>query len=309
MRRIALTALAAATMAFSSVYAATAEAPVAAAAVDPSSPEAPILLTAKALKDNDFKQFFLSLPAADQAQAEKSWKDAQTNPAAKDGKEFDDAMAKLLAPDAVDQLMTQVEPQLKAFDPQQTSQMMMMMSGFLPMLLQNGPDGKPKALTPELKHTITMLQSIITDAAQWIPTANVNDPEKLRSAFGHIVAAAKALDIKDTKALRALPLTEVLGRVGPLVKELKQALAVYDLQADDFLGSITAKSAGEGDTRTLTVGFKAFGRGYETPITVERQGTKWVLSKDNASGFDAFGKMFNQGGGAPAPAAGEDTIR
>jgi hypothetical protein len=270
----------------------------AAAETDPSAPESAILSTVKALRGDDFKALFASLPPEDQAKAKEQWTKTQGETDAKNSAEFDQLMGKLLAPDAVEQLTAQAEPQLKQMDPAQISQGLMMASGFLPMMLQNGPDGKPRQMTPDLQHTITMIQGILTDASQWVTTAGLNDPKKLQTACEHLVAGAKALGVKDTKELHALAFDELLARLGPLVKEAKAALGAYEIDANKFLDSISAKSVGDGDQRTLNVAFTLFGHPYEAPIKVEKVAGKWVLAKDAApAGFDAFGSMLKQQGG------------
>ncbi|MBA2479357.1 MAG: hypothetical protein H0V44_01745 [Planctomycetes bacterium] len=287
----------------------------AATPVDPASPEAAVLLPVQVLRKNDFKAFFASLPAEDQAKAQAQWKEAQVNPKAKDTKQFNDTMTMLLAPDAVDQLMAQAEPKLQEMDPQQMSQGLMMISGLLPMLIQQSQMQNQKAgakpMDADMQKSIAMIQSLMNDASQWVLTSGINDPNKLRTAIEHVVAGAKALKVADAAEMQALQLTEFLDRLGPMVQEVKQALAVYDLQVDPFLDSFTAKSAGEGDKRVLTVGFTAFGNPYEMPVKVENKGGTWSVSPENNSGLNDLQKMMGGGAGgdggfAPPAEPGND---
>ncbi|MBA3707571.1 MAG: hypothetical protein H0W83_01980 [Planctomycetes bacterium] len=287
--RIPLVVIAAIVLATSSLSAAT---------VDPSKPEAAVLLPASVLRHNDFKSFFAALPAEEQTKAELEWKKAQANPDAKDTKQFDLAMEKLLAPDAVDQFMAQIEPQLKAIDTKGLSENLKMISGLLPMFLQQS-QAQAGASAEAQQKNIAMVQSLMSDAADWLLKSGVEDPVKLRTAIGHLVAGAKSLNVADAKALQALPLTDVLDRFGPMVDEIKQAVAVYDLQVDGFLDSITATSNGTGDTRQLDVGFSAFGRSYQIPVKVENKGGKWSVSSDNGAGLGDLTKMVGGPGFAP----------
>jgi hypothetical protein len=262
---------------------------LAAGDTDPAAPETWLLSTVKALKGNDFKTWFDAIPADDQAKAKEQWAKSQKDP--ESAKKFDEFMTQMLAPDAVDALVAKAEPGLGQFDPAQTSQGLMMMSGFLPMMLQQGPNGQPRKMTPELQQVVSMAQNMLSDAAQWVQTAGLNDPKKLRGAVEHLVAGAKAIGVKNSDELHQLSLEDFLGRLGPASKEIKLAIATYDLQVDKFLDSVTATSAGTGDHRTLTVGFTAFNRPYTLPLKVEQQGGKWVPAKDAIPGIEALQQM------------------
>jgi hypothetical protein len=271
--------------------------PLGAADTDPSTPEGAVLPAVKALHDNDFKALFALMPAEDQAKAQDGWKQSQTNPDPKSDAQFDQMLGQLLDPKAVDNLAAQAEPQLKTMDLTKTSQGIMAMSGLLPMLAaQNG-----KQLTPDDQKGLAMVQNLLNDVAAWIPKSGINDDKKLRDALEHVVAGAKALGVKDSKELHALAFDDLLTRVGPMLKELKSALAVYDLQADKLLESVKATSAGDGDQRTLTVSFTAFGRPYETPVKVQKVNGKWVMANGAPAGLDAFkGMLPGLPGAAPA---------
>lgn len=269
------------------------------------APEASVNQVVAALRDNDFLGFFKSLPAEEQAKAEKGWKEGQQDPAKR--AEFDEFLGKLLAPDAVDQMMANAEPGLAGADLVQQSQSLKMMAGFLPMMAQMpGPDGKPRNPTPELTQAVQMGQTLLNDVADWLPTSGLNDPAKLREALTHLVDGAKALGVKNSEELRALELTEFLTRLSPLVKEAKAAFNVYGLDADKFLASVTATSTGAGGERTMNLGFTAFGRPYSVPVKMTKKDGKWVAADQTmAKGFDAFSGFMDpaEGGqeGGPVP--------
>ena len=108
--------------------------PVASAAVpvDPATPESAVLLPVQVLRNDDFKGFFRSLPAEDQAKAEAQWTDARTHLSPQEAKRFNETMALLLAPDAVEQLLALAQPRLQEMNPQKMSQEVAMFSGLLP---------------------------------------------------------------------------------------------------------------------------------------------------------------------------------
>ena len=291
----------------------TAQAP---AAIDPATPESAVLLPARVLRDNDFKAFFLSLPAEEQDKARTEWTAAQQaaknaangQPGAPNPQEGINAvLAKLLAPGAVEGLLAEAEPQLAQMNPQELSQGLAMTAGFLPMMLgnQQGPGAKD----PGNAKRIAALQGLLTDASQWVLTAGLNDKAKLKEALTHLVAGAQALGVKDFSELQALPLEDFLARLSPLIKEVKAALQVYDMGVDDFLGSVTASAdAPAADAnpaqRTITVGLRAFGKPYSFPLAVERSGQHWILSPSNAAPFKGAAGAGEEAPVEIAPAAG-----
>lgn len=279
------------------------------AAAVAGTPESAILLPVKVLRGNDFKGFYQLLPPDDKAKAEADWKKAQDDRKAggkaKDTSEINALLAKLLAPDAVDQLMKENEPKLAQANPQELSQGLQMAAGFLPMMLGQPQPGQTPEQAKSKQALGAMLQGMLTDASGWILTAGINDPKKLRSATERLVAGAKALGVKNVEELQALSFEDFLGRLGPLVKEAKAAAGVYDVQVDGFLDSVkaVAKPALPGasaDERNLDVTFTAFGKPYTFPVTVLKKGSNWIISPKNGEQFSGMKQMMpGVGGDAP----------
>ena len=275
-------------------------------AVDVTQPESAVLLPAKVLRQNDFKSFFTTLPAEDQTKAVTQWKEAQEKAKAgikpQDLSKVNDLLAKLLAPDAVDTLMKQAEPGLANIKPAELATQLQQGAMILPMLFSQAQPGQTPEQTRNKQLLGQMLSGLLTDASAWVPTSGIDDPKKLRSALEHLVAGAKGLGVKTVEELQALPFDEFLGRISPLVKEAKLAAAVYDIQIDQFLDSVTAKPAAgaapaAGDDKPLTVGFTAFAKPYTLPVMVTKKDGHWVISPKNG---EAFGGVKQMMGGAPA---------
>jgi hypothetical protein len=310
MRRFLVPAFAA-VVAFSSPELVVQAAETASTAIA-ATPEAAVLLPVKVLRSNDFKGFYALMPAADKAKAEAEWKkaqaDAKSGAKAKDVDEINQFLAKLLAPDAVDQLTKENESRLAEFKPQEISQGLQMAAGFLPMLLSQPTPGQTPEQAKNKQALAGMLQGMLTDASGWILTAGLNDPKKLRAATEHLVAGAKQLGVKNVDDLQALSFEDFLGRLGPLVLEAKGAASVYDIGVDKFLDSVKAEAApiaaGAADTqRTLTVGFTAFGKAYSFPVQVEKKDNAWIISPKNGEQLGAVKQIM--GGGAPGLPGGQ----
>jgi hypothetical protein len=278
--------------------------------VDPKTPESAVMMPVQALRADDFKTTFEALPADQKAAYEDQWKNQKADP--KGDADLDAMLAKLLAPGAVDTLTKEYTPTLAdpSLQPARLSQIMMAMSGYLPMLMGQGQPGQQGAtLVPQM-------QSVLADAAKWVPSAGINDPGHLHDALGHVVAGTKALGFTSAAGMRAMPLEDVLGHLGDATKEYKQAFGVYGAPVDPFLDSVKAKAeAGDGDHRTVDVSFTLFGKPYTAPVKVDRsKDGHWQTSPDNASSFgnlSMMGAMFGAGGlgggrpvGRPGPPPG-----
>ena len=267
------------------------------------TPEAAILQPVKLLRGNDFKGFYALLPPTERAKAEAEWKkaqaDAKTGAKNQDVNKLNELLGKLLAPDAVSALVAENESKLASLNPQKTSQMLMMGAGFLPMMLSQPTPGQTPEQAKNKQALGTMLQGILTDASGWILTAGLNDPKKLRSSIEHLVAGAKALGVKDVAQLQALSFEDFLGRLGPIVKEAKLAAGVYDVGIDAFLDSITAVpkagAVAAADEKILDLTFKAFGKPYTFPVTVQKKGNGWIVSPRNAEQLGPMNQMMPGG--------------
>jgi hypothetical protein len=270
---------------------------------DPKDPISAVMTPVTLLRSNDFKGFYELMPAEDKAKAETEWKASQAKAAAggdmgDQGQmaEFNAFLAKCLAPNAVETLYAEAEPKLADINPQEISQQLQMFSGMVPMMaMQQGGQQDPQK-----QQFVTALGGMMLGASQWILTAGLEDKAKLRQAITHLVAGAKGLGVKEVKELQALPLDQFLGRLGPVVKEMKAAAAIYDIQADPFLDSVKATAQGDGNERTLAVAFTAFGKPYTLPVKVELKDGHWVVSQKNAKAM-SMGPMGGMGNDPAMP--------
>jgi hypothetical protein len=271
------------------------------AAISPAAPESAILIPVQLLRANDFKGFFDAMPAADQAKANAEWEANRTKqgPDAQGLAEANQFLAKLLKPDAGEALMAEAAPKLKEMNPQEISQGLQMMGMMLSMAAMQPAKGeKPD---PAKQAMATTIGGLCNDASQWVLTAGIEDPIKCRKAIDRLVAGAKALNVTDIKELQALPLDQFLARLSPLVKELKAAAAIYDVQIDAFLDSVSAKpGAAKNGATTLTVAFTAFGKPYSLPVEVEQKDGHWVMKQNPANPLKGMMGPVEMGGG-PEP--------
>jgi len=285
MRLLSLSSLALATACcVGTVYAETA----------PLSPEAQVQVPVKALRNNDFAALFAQFPASQQTEAAANWQQAGTLASPDDKAKMNQFFATLLAPDAVDTLMALAEPSLKQVNPQELVGYAQMFGGMAAMQMANDPK------TAELgKH----LQQLVADVVVWLPKSGIDDPVKLRAALTSVIAGTKAMGVTTADEFYALALPELLKRSGLAFAEVKNALKVYDLQADAVLDSIALTNVtGEGDNRSATANVTLFGHTYSLPVKMSLQNGVWVFKNEQLEQSLQGLAPGLLGGGEAAPA-------
>jgi hypothetical protein len=276
---------------------------------DPKSPEVVVAAATSLLQAKDMVAAFAALPkdlqdamAAEYAANQKTLVDPKKD------RQFDDFLARMLADGAVEQIVADAKPGLEEYDPTQVTMQLQMGGGMLGMMLQKPAPGQKKP-DPVLAAYGQAIQGLSAAAAAWIPEADLASEEKLRTAAGHVVAAVKALKITTAAELRALPLNDLLGRLGPAVGELKAAATAYGVDADAFLASLKVTSVDKGADKALTIAFTAFDTPVSLPLDLERNPAGgWTIAKPFAAKFAAvFGGGMGGGmGSGPGDGDGAD---
>ena len=237
---------------------------------DPKQPESVVTLPAAIVLAKDPAAAMAKLPEAMVADARTKWDAFRAKADAEFDAKFTEAMTMLTAEGAIDQLMAMATPALASYNPAEAAATIQMVGGMMAMGMAQKPDA-----TAEDRAAAATLQRLMIAVGAWLPNADFGNPEKLKTALGHLITGAKAMRVADAAALRALSYQELMARVGAALPSLKAALATYDLQIDAFCRSVKATSAGTGATRTVTATFTAFGQEFSMPMTV----------KQNAAGF------------------------
>jgi hypothetical protein len=241
-------------------------------ATAPLTPEAQVAAMVQPLRNNDLGTLFKMAPADKQAEAVANWKKVATEVKPDQKAQFDQFLATMLAPNAVDTLMAAAEPQLKQVNPQELVGYVQMFGGMAAMQMANDPS------TADLGKN---LQQLVADVAAWVPKAGIEDPKKLREALTSAVAAVKSLGVKNADEFYALEFGEMLKRCGGALKEGKAALKVYGLEVDKFLESVKLVDVvGTGDTRTAKAQVTAFDHPYTIPVTLVLKDGRWEVKNE-----------------------------
>jgi hypothetical protein len=284
---------------------AAATAPGAAPGAPVLPPETSLKQWVQALRSNDLTLLYKALTGEQRALVEKTWTVQATTPDADADKQLNSGLGLLLAPNAVDLLVAQAQPDLATLNTQDLVIGLQQVGGFL--ALAGSQPAKAPGDAPTLD--FVALQGFLADIGGWIPQAGINDVAKLHQAVEHVVAGAKSLGVKSAVEVRALKTEDVLHRLSAALTEIKAALLVYGLDANALLDSITFATAdGSGDQRSVTIGFTAFGHAHLIPVKVVRKNDAWTLAEGKDSPFAPLSQLMmmammmnNAGSDAVAP--------
>ncbi len=161
-----------------------------------------------------------------------------------DRAEFAEKIAKLTAPDAVDTLMAEIEPQLEEARPQVPGALLM---GFGAMQIAvASPDSK---LTDEQRAALT---AAMPGIQQWASNTDFLDSDTMRQALTLLTGAARGTGIDDLDQLKALPLGEVLRRADIVLAAAKDAVRLYGIDLDAIADTLQVEVLSN-DGRTARV--------------------------------------------------------
>jgi hypothetical protein len=174
--------------------------------------------------------------------------------------QFAATMSTLTQKDAVDAIMTMLEPQLKELD-QQMAQMpmaIMMGSGFAIAMIE-----QDESLSPEQKK---QARQVMEAMSQWAMKTPFNDRARIRKAVEAAVTTAGQLGLSDLEQLKGMSFDELLSKAGIALAGLKRMLEAFDFSIDQSLDSLKVEVVSEkGDEATVRTTLTMFG----TPIVSE----------------------------------------
>ena len=237
------------------------------------------------------------LPPAEFARVKAEWNDRKNDeePNEEQRQKFAEMMAKLTAPDAVDTIYAEIEPDIRQFDAQYQKQMPTIVSmgrGYLRGLVQQSQE-----LTASEKE---QANSVIEALAQWVEKTRFTDPERVRKALAIISETARQLDLKTLDQARALDFDQSAPKMQIAFDGLKKVLEVYDFSIDQTLDSVnTELVSNEGDKASVKISYTLLGTPLETRSEMVRIDNRWFAQ-------DTIDKLRERDAGkaaAVAPAA------
>lgn len=218
----------------------------------------------KAFSNNDLKSMLIAaLPPKEIDRMRTEW-DAKRKEAAteEEKKEFAESWAKLTAPDGVDKIMAEIEPQMVEMKPQLPG-MIAMMQGMGTMSIQQSTE-----LTPQQK---TQATQFMNGLGGWLNKTDFTDAAVMRKALTALADGLRATGITTLDDVNALSFDQLLEKSGPAFGGLKNALAAYGFSLDQIAQSVKSEVVSEtGDAAKLKVSYSLFG----SPLSFESEMTK-----------------------------------
>lgn len=147
-----------------------------------------------------------------------------------DRAEFGEKLARVTAPDAVENLMAEIEPELEKARPQVPGALLM---GFGAMQLAVA---SPESELSEEQREV--LQAALPGIQHWASATDFLSSATMRDALTLLTDAARRAGIQNLDQLKALPLEEVLHRAGTVLAAGKDAVRLYGIDLDAVADSL-----------------------------------------------------------------------
>jgi hypothetical protein len=235
-------------------------------AVNAATPDATIRKSADLLKQNDLAGVMQNaLPPADFEKLKADWgKASNDRPVTdEDRQKFQDAMARLTAPDADKTIYAEIEPQLKQFDAQYQQQIPMyvaMGTGWLTGMVQQNKD-----LSEADKQQAT---AAINALGAWVQKTRFTEPEAVKKVLAIATRTAREINLKTLDEARALSFDQSMQKARVALAGFKDALLVYGFSVDKTLDSIKPEVvSNDGKAAAVKVSYTLL----DTPLTATTQ--------------------------------------
>jgi hypothetical protein len=237
-------------------------------------PDAPIKQSIELLKQGDIAGLMQnSLPPADYAKVKADWgKDNDERPVTDDDRrKFQDAMARLTAPDAENAIYADIEPQLKQFDAQYQQQIPMyvaMGSGWVQGMIQQNKD-----LSDAEKQQAT---AAVNTIAAWVQKTHFTDPDSVKKVLAIATRTARDLNLKTLDEARALNYDQAMQKSRIAVLAFKDALAVYGFSVDKMLDSTkTDVVSNDGTSAVVKIDYTLLDAPLTSNVDMVKVGDRW----------------------------------
>lgn len=210
----------------------TAPQPVRAASVSAPDPAIEIKHLAELFRAGDLAALAQAMtPRSKWEEARAKFEQKRNRPTtAADRADFAEKMRQITAPDAVDQIMTKLEPDMVKAR-QQMPAMLLMAFGAAQFAI-NSEESK---LTDAQREA---LRSAMPGIQRWATSTDFLSTDTLRRSLTLLTDAARRANITDIDQLKALPLEGVLERASPVLAAAKEAVRNYGIDLDAVASSL-----------------------------------------------------------------------
>ena len=214
------------------------------------------------LRGNDLAGLISALvPPAKYQEMRRAYETARVKPTTpEDRAKFEQEYAKLVGPNAVDTLMTEIEPKLEEARPQAAGAVMMGI-GALQMAVAS-----PDAEMTESQRAA--LRAALPGLQQWVTTTDFLSSQSMRQALTLITNAARDTGVANLDQLKMLSFEEVLAKAGSVLAASKQAVRIYGLDLDQIAESIDVQVL---DIEGATARVRTTVTVFNAPIATEHE--------------------------------------
>lgn len=204
---------------------------VAMSAVAAADPSVQLQDLVRQFRSNDLAAIVRgSLPPAHYQTLIDKYEEARSKPISdKDRADFAEGLQKLIAPDAVDQLMAEIEPKMRE-RAVQSEGMILMGLGAMNMAVTS-PDSD---LTEEQR---AMLKRALPGIEAWVIETDFFSVDTLRQALTLVADAARRTGISDLDQIRMLSFEQLLAHGGRMLGAGKQAVKLYGIDLDAIVST------------------------------------------------------------------------
>ena len=184
---------------------------------------------------------------------------------------FAEAMAKLTAPDAVEVLYKDIEPDIRQFDAQYQQQMPTIVA--MGKTYVRGLVQQSQTLSPAEKQQASQ---VVDALSQWVEKTRFTDPAKVKQVIGILSDTARKLDLKTLDEAQALSFEQSSPKLKIAFEGLKQVLEIYDFSIDAALDSMTVEPIEiKGDEARLKISYTLLGTALVSETGMVRIENRW----------------------------------
>ncbi|MCB1611909.1 MAG: hypothetical protein KDI60_09165 [Xanthomonadales bacterium] len=243
-------------------------------------PAVQIRAAATLLRNNDLMGLLRATVPPSQLQLlRQGYDEGRSQPISdEDRAEFEEAIAKFTAPDAVERLMQEIEPKLVEARPQAPGAIMMGL-GAMQMALSS-PDAE---LTEEQR---AALRQAMPGLQRWLTSTDFLSSLSMRQALTLVTDAIRGTGLDSIDELRMLSLEEALAQAGSVLASAKQAVRIYGLDLDAIADTLAVEVlAIEGDTARVRTTITVFDAPISKEVELVLVEGRWY-GKDAVKHFD-----------------------
>lgn len=256
----------------------------------------------QAFQSNDLKALLASaLPPKEIERMRTEWEEQRKEPITEqERKEFAESWGQITAPDGVDKIMAQIEPQMAEMKPQLPG-LIAMMQGMGTMSIQQS-----EQLTPEQK---TQATQFMNGLGGWLTKTDFTDPALMRTSLAALAQGLRSTGITSLDDVHAMSFDQLLDKAGPAFAGVKNALAAYGFSLDQIAQSVSSEVVSEtGDVAKLKVTYNLFGSPLNFESEMQKVEGRWygkdmLEQMEKAAAESLAEKNAEQ---EPAIAEGED---